>query len=127
MALKEDFKDGNRVYLPISLATLQANEETTSDVDKDENEDTENLNRKIEYSILQQLIYREKSETIPHSRFRRIISYSQKQLEVPTSHLTGLTATMSIFGIEISKTTTSYTDFCEEMKQMEAVFVESLT
>lgn len=80
LALKEDFKDRNRVYLPISLATLQANEETTSDVDKDENEDTENLNRKIEYSILQQLIYREKSETIPHSRFRRIISYSQKQL-----------------------------------------------
>jgi len=80
LALKEDFKDGNRVYLPISLATLQANEETTSDTDEEENEDIENLNRKIEYSILQQLIYREKSETIPHSRFRRIISYSQKQL-----------------------------------------------
>lgn len=80
LALKEDFKDENRVYLPISLATLQANGETTSDTDGEENEDIENLNRKIEYSILQQLIYREKSETIPHSRFRRIISYSQKQL-----------------------------------------------
>lgn len=80
LALKKDFNDGNRDYLSISLATLQANEESTPNTDSEENEDTENLNRKIEYSILQQLIYREKSETIPHSRFRRIISYGKKQL-----------------------------------------------
>lgn len=64
-------------YLPISLATLQADEEDDSkDIgcanDKQEDKGTETLNRKIEYSILQQLIYREKAETVPNSRFRRI-------------------------------------------------------
>ncbi len=50
----------------------------------------------------------------------------QRQLKVPTSHLKGSTASLSIFGIEISKTASSYADFCEKMKEMEAVFVESL-
>lgn len=96
ITLMEDFAEG-RNYLPISLATLQANEEEIDlheseeesntqtpkksekdDVDSD-NKDVsrkekqiENLNRKIEYSILQQLIYREETKTVPNSRFRRI-------------------------------------------------------
>ncbi len=49
-----------------------------------------------------------------------------EQEKVPTSHLKGKDATLSIFGIEISKTSTSYTDFCDQMKTMEATFVESL-
>lgn len=51
---------------------------------------------------------------------------NQKQLNIPTSHLKGSSATLSIYGIEISKTDTSYMDFCENMKEMECVFVESL-
>ncbi len=50
----------------------------------------------------------------------------KKQEKSPTSQLTGRTATLSIFGIEISKTATSYADFCDQMKTMEATFVKSL-
>lgn len=101
ITLMEDFAEG-RNYLPISLATLQANEEEIDlheseeesntqtpkksekdDVDSD-NKDVsrkekqiENLNRKIEYSILQQLIYREETKTVPNSRFRRITHLSK--------------------------------------------------
>lgn len=84
VTLQEDFSKG-RNYLPISLATLQANEEGDS-ISKSENKTAdeekkiENLNRKIEYSILQQLIYREKAETVPNSRFRRIVHLSKKKL-----------------------------------------------
>lgn len=74
-------------YLPISLATLQAHE----DIDNKDNsniddEQIELLNRKIEYSILQQLIYREKSSTVPNSRFRRIIHIDDKQLKKLSFH-----------------------------------------
>ena len=72
-------------YLPISLATLQADEEggeksNTIGNDEDRDKRLESLNRKIEYSILQQLIYREKAETVPNSRFRRIVHIEKKRL-----------------------------------------------
>lgn len=65
-------------YLPISLATLQAEEdkETPNISDKD----IETLNRKIEYSILQQIIYREKASTVPNSRFKRIVHIEKEHL-----------------------------------------------
>ena len=50
----------------------------------------------------------------------------RKQTKVPTQQIKGNTSTLSIFGIEISKTASSYSDFCEEMKKKEEVFVESL-
>ena len=50
----------------------------------------------------------------------------KKQERPPTSQLTGRTATLSILGIEISKTASSYADFCEQMKTMEAAFLKSL-
>lgn len=50
----------------------------------------------------------------------------QKQAKVPTSRLKDSASTLSIFGIEISKTASSYADFCEKMKGMEMAFVESL-
>jgi 5-methylcytosine-specific restriction endonuclease McrBC regulatory subunit McrC len=50
----------------------------------------------------------------------------QKQDKIPTSRLKDSTSTLSIFGIEISKTSTSYVDFCEQMKELENIFVESL-
>ena len=78
--LMEDFPEG-RNYLPISLATLQANEEEGNKNDDASNDKRiENLNRKIEYSILQQLIYREKATAIPNSRFRRIVHLSKCEL-----------------------------------------------
>lgn len=92
-------------FLPISLATLQANQEgeektkekkteastaqrNTSKPNNlpEENrteaeltaEQEERLNRKIEYSVLQQIIYKEKEEKVPNSRFRRIIHIDDK-------------------------------------------------
>lgn len=50
----------------------------------------------------------------------------QNQSKVPTSHLKGSAATLSIFGIEICKSATSYAEFCEKMGEMEAEFVDSL-
>ena len=50
----------------------------------------------------------------------------QKQTKIPSSPLKGSTSTLSIFGIEINKTATSYADFCKKMKEMEIVFVKSL-
>lgn len=50
----------------------------------------------------------------------------QKQEKVPTSHLKGKDATLSIFGIEISKTASTYANFCKQMKDMEDIFVESI-
>lgn len=68
-------------YLPISLATLQAHEnEGCEDNNGNDDEQIETLNRKIEYSILQQLIYREKASTVPNSRFRRIVHIDKRDL-----------------------------------------------
>ena len=70
--LMEDYSEFR--FLPISLATLQADNEGNEVAEKKLSEkEVENLNRKIEYSILQQIIYKEKDEKVPNSRFRRII------------------------------------------------------
>ena len=71
--LIEDYKAFN--YLSISLATLQADNEGKEECDISDKteEEIQTLNRKIEYSILQQIIYKEKNEKVPNSRFRRII------------------------------------------------------
>ena len=55
-----------------------------------------------------------------------VVPLEQPQTTVPTSRLKGKDATLSIFGIEISKTALSYSDFCKKMKVMETAFVESL-
>ena len=55
-----------------------------------------------------------------------IAPLEHKQMKIPTSRLKGSTSTLSIFGIEISKTASSYADFCNKMKEMEAVFVKSI-
>ena len=51
---------------------------------------------------------------------------NQRQETIPTSRLRDSLATMSIFGIEITKNSSSYADFCDEMKRMEAAFIDSL-
>lgn len=98
ITLMEDFANKHK-FLPISLATLQANEEQidydesekrSSDekepkpskltTDSEKEKRIENLNRKIEYSILQQIIYREETRTVPNSRFRKIVHLSNREL-----------------------------------------------
>ncbi len=58
---KENYKEFK--YLNISLATFE-----------DERKD-DDLNKKVELSILQQLLYLEKGEKLPNSRFKRIKNY----------------------------------------------------
>ena len=55
-----------------------------------------------------------------------IAPLEKPQIKVPTSRLKDKLATLSIFGIEISKTASSYADFCDQMQAMEAIFVQSL-
>ncbi len=97
ITLMEDFANEHK-FLPISLATLQANEEQidydesekrssyekeprpSKSTDEEKEKRIENLNRKIEYSILQQIIYREETRTVPNSRFRKIVHLSNREL-----------------------------------------------
>lgn len=75
-----------RNTLRISLATLRVDDsvtdyESASQNPRDNREEAEEtLNRKIEYSILQQLIYHEKAHTVPNSRLRRILHIPPKKL-----------------------------------------------
>lgn len=115
ITLMEDFPKG-RNYLPISLATLQANEEdnTTESDDKtsDDEKRIENLNRKIEYSILQQLIYREKAKTVPNSRFRRIVHLSKWELFIyPLSVILSLICFFILFEPSFAKVDSIYNFF----------------
>lgn len=74
-------------YLQISLATLESYD--IPEGDKKQKEEVEKLNRLIEYSILQQLIYREKYESLPNSRFRRIFHFNKSNLFKWTSGIIG--------------------------------------
>ena len=103
ITLKDDFPEHH--YLNISLATLkpadlktQENESSKDSEDDDcEGKEKEqvkgkgkekltklNLDRLIEYSILQQLIYKEKQATLPNSRFKRIFQLPEKTVEKAT-------------------------------------------
>ncbi len=64
--------------------------------------------------------------TLKVNRGGFVAPLEQKESKVPTSHLKGSAATLSIFGIEICKSATSYAEFCEKMGEMEAEFVDSL-
>ena len=77
-----------RAVLRISLATLRVEEASAdyenasqSERNRDDAEE-EVLNRKIEYSILQQLIYHEKTCTLPNSRLRRIFHIPPRKLSI---------------------------------------------
>ena len=69
-------------FLPISLATLKSLRDSEDVGDKEQEshkgddntieQTKESLNRKIEYSILQQLVYREQADVVPNSRIKRI-------------------------------------------------------
>lgn len=75
-----------RAVLRISLATLRVEEASADYENASQSErnwddaEEEVLNRKIEYSILQQLIYHEKACTLPNSRLRRILHIPPRTL-----------------------------------------------
>jgi hypothetical protein len=136
ITLMEDFAEG-RNYLPISLATLQANEEeidiqeskqesNTNDINKSKEDNVEsdnkdvskkekqieNLNRKIEYSILQQLIYREENKTVPNSRISRITHLSKCELiKYPFCAVVTLICFFIVFEPSFAKVETLYNLF----------------
>ena len=49
-----------------------------------------------------------------------------KQSSIPTKKIKNISSTLSIFGIEICKTATSYAEFCDKMKENENDFLSSL-
>lgn len=69
-----DEEKENYHFLEISLATLDMKE------DKNNKSEEEILSKKIEISILQQLVYREKDSTLPYSRFRRIHFFEEDEI-----------------------------------------------
>ena len=100
ISLKADYIDYK--YLNISLATLQPlvsddkQEEDKKHVDDEVSK--QNLDRLIEYSILQQLIYREKQETLSNSRLKRIFHLAESKVKrIAWSVLTALIALVIIF------------------------------
>ena len=99
ISLKSDYPQYK--YLNISLATLQPlQDKKESDNDDIENEGDgitkENLDRLIEYSILQQLVYREKQETLPDSRLKRIFHLSKTKVKRITWATLGALAALII-------------------------------
>ena len=80
IAIEKENKNSKLNFLSISLATLDATKGSENASGNDKNEANEILNRRIEYSILQQLIYRESHETLPNSRLKRIPYISKKSI-----------------------------------------------
>ncbi len=85
ITLKEEYPEHH--YLNISLATLKPSDaiakeskENGSGVKGKEELSKLNLDRLIEYSILQQLIYKEKQEVLPNTRFKRIFHLTSKRV-----------------------------------------------
>ena len=55
-----------------------------------------------------------------------IAPLEKRQDKIPTSRIVGTSSSLFIFGIEISRVSSSYADFCEQMKEREMVFVQSI-
>lgn len=114
---EEKDENGNNKYkiLNISLATLQSDDNISEDIELEnvkesnipngkeikgdshqehsnkqlkKNSKQENLSRRIEYSILQQIIYKEEISKIPNSRFSRIIHKTEDYLKSKSTLLT---------------------------------------
>jgi hypothetical protein len=68
--LERDFPNAH--YLNISLATLEDDTFIKDDTEKKGSKSKEEINHLIEYSILQQIIYKEKTQKLRQSRLKRI-------------------------------------------------------
>lgn len=100
LTLKEDFP--NHHYLNISLATLKPSDAIMMKKEGGKNSEDEpsklNLDRLIEYSILQQLIYKEKQEVLPNSRFKRIFHLTNKRVcEITIAIILAVLAIIIVF------------------------------
>lgn len=77
---QKHYKSKDLKFLEISLATFKE-ENPKVDENGDEIErDKDQLLRLIETSILEQIFYHEEDDKVPDSRFKKIKSYSKKQL-----------------------------------------------
>ncbi len=56
-----------------------------------------------------------------------VVPLEDKQEKVPMARLKNSSSTLSIYGIEISKTASSYADFCKKMEELELDFIKSLS
>lgn len=94
-------------FLEISLATLETDDSLVDITDKlgddpktlnykDREKSKEVLNRKIEYSILQQLVYRETLEQLPFSRLKKIRHLSNSFIRVVSCQILALLAFVTI-------------------------------
>lgn len=105
--------DEKNKFLDISLATLDADDSLTQEDDQgeetehksaDEEKETQHgrkssieaLNRKIEYSILQQLVYRETLDTLPFSRLKKIRHLSEENIKTTVLYLIGFYTCISL-------------------------------
>ncbi|MBQ0127341.1 MAG: hypothetical protein KBS80_05045 [Bacteroidales bacterium] len=77
------------IFLDISLATLDA-DDSLKEGESPEIHNNDILNRKIEYSILQQLVYRETLHTLPFSRLKKIRHLSADTIKSITGYILGL-------------------------------------
>ena len=55
-----------------------------------------------------------------------IAPLEKRQDKIPTSRIMGTSSSLFILGIEISRVSSSYADFCEQMKEREMEFVQSI-
>ena len=100
ISLKADYPEYK--YLNISLATLEPLVEKVDDVDEGHSDNgdgeisKENLDRLIEYSILQQLVYRESQDTLPNSRLKRIFHLSKERIRNISLAILGALAALII-------------------------------
>lgn len=122
--------DKKNKFLGISLATLDADESFIQEADEKEipntvtpnegGDDTHKkeipvdvLNRKIEYSILQQLVYRETFDALPYSRLKKIRHLSDENIKTTVLYLIGLYCCISLaFAPFLILADTFYETFC---------------
>ena len=97
--------DSDTKILDISLATLDADEsfdeqseEDCSDAESNETKQRlkEILNRKIEFSILQQLVYRKALDTLPYSRLKKIRHFDYKSIRCVSALIVGFVLCMAL-------------------------------
>lgn len=105
----ERAEDNDFRVMTVSLADFEMQQASLGDTGKDENKsDTDNTDKKsakaeektIEYSILQQLLYKEKKSVLPYSRLERISDVSAGQIAMMAASLLfilALTATGLLF------------------------------
>ena len=56
-----------------------------------------------------------------------VVPLTERQQSVPSARLKNYVSTLYIFGIEVSKTAKSYSEFCKEMKENELAFLNSVS